>query len=389
MKGKGHITLAQVMGEALRKWVRVEPPRIRPSSIGYCQRRNFFFHKYHAFIGEEFVDTPLDNLNDAYDTGFLASGKVYEAMLTPIFIKHGFNEQALIVIDKEREFYGHADFVKYDDETDTMYIIDLKTTAFSHLPFLPNDGNVMQLQLYLHGALFGEVWLTDDNGEPLAKLPRPSNAYGALFYIIRENPAYVSPEQEHWFSYDPDIVEKAFALRDELEKYIERDEVPPIPRGYSPYNFPCLLRGEARTRWCPYWKYCWQDVVNESDSEFGDIVEQLVRKKVEYENVSKEFKHLREMFLQMTSSRPRVHIISPYGTITKYTKTDNRVNLEAFINHAINEGLLTEEQVEAIKKAVSVPCQYTYLKVTPNYERFPDLRRGGEQDDEAEAPKVE
>lgn len=363
------VSLREVMNQSLAKWVRVEKPRVRPSSLGSCLRKSFFFNKQYAPASDEFIDVPLDSPEEVFNTGFLAAGKVYELFVTPVLIEHGFTSQPLVIIDKERGFYGHADFAKV--EGDVGYIIDIKTTSFHSLPFLPHDGHILQVQSYLHGMLHGEVWETDDSGECIRRLPTPKKCFGALFYILRENPAYVTDKQEFWYEYDPNMARRATELFDTMRYYIENDIVPEIPPGYSPFSFPCFLHNEAQNRWCPYWKLCWGDkITDEVDEIQRELAIKMIEKYVEKKRVSKEYEELRKTFIHATQSQPNCQVVTPLGSVAKRYKVGRRVDPNKLMKLLVDEGYLTWEQLNALKSSAQVVWESQEIRICPNWALF-------------------
>ncbi len=377
------ISLRGILKSAIKDWVHRESPRIRPSTLGGCIRKNYFSIVENTIVETEELQMVVGSgsnseVSDIVD-GYLATGKLFELFLTPHFQRQGFLHQCLIIIDPSSNLYGHSDFYKYDEESKTGYIVDIKTTSYHHFDFLPNEAHVAQVQLYMHGALYGEIWRTGENGEPVERLPNPEKCVGGLLYIARENAALTSEKQEHWFPYNPRLVEEILQNKAKLSEAIAKGEPPPIPPHYTPYSFPCLFITVGESVICPYWDRCWLSSVSDIGEETLKNITEMVKRFVRYKEAEREWEEYRKVFIECTSATPQVRVTTPLGVVEKTTQVRSRENAKRMVNLLIEEGKLSPEEAWDYYERSKSNYEAVVVKVYPNWTAFQQEEEGREE----------
>ncbi len=368
--GEGFCSITQILRQAIIENTKSQEPRIRPSTLGNCPRQ-----VYYSILLPQEAASDEDN---EIARGFFISGKLHEELIAPYMQKAGFHYQCYIKIipDDDPNFYGHCDFYKYDERTQMCYIVDIKTTGYKSISYLPKQSHITQIMLYLHGAIHGEVWLTNENGDLIEKMPPAKGGYGCIFYIIRENPALTFDGQEFWFEYDAEEANALLAHKKALSLAIQKKTLPPIPASYSPFSYPCMYVSDIthKEATCPYWKLCWENVVSgrvsDVNNELRSLAERLIALYVAKEKAEEEYNQLaaklRDVILKDT---PTMTIYTPHGEVRKVSITKKNVSWKRLVNCLVDDGIVSRDVMEkAISNATEVK-QTSYISVKP----FPTL----------------
>lgn len=334
--------------------------RVRPSNLGSCPRRIVL----SAINGvEEDSDISSEDNWGGSGKGVLVVGKIYEGALKKWFEAIGFLYQCYIVIDED--LYGHCDFYLPPQDDGVAIVVDLKTTGKNSIPFLPNPSHINQVQLYMHGVLHGEIWKTDDDGNPIEKLPNPQKVCGALLYIIREDPYFVFDKQEYWVSYNSHTAAQLINYARKIKSHIEKGEIPDIPSDYSPFHYPCYyanMFGEVK---CPFWDNCWQKKIQSTDSQLRAFADEMIEAYKAYKKAEERYEALKKRFKDMISDYPKYELSTAHGTILKYTETKEIVNYRGVIQDLVGEGLVSEETMRALIERHTKIQRISGVKVSP------------------------
>lgn len=318
---------------------------LRPSKIGGCPRAIVLEHispVEDEIEGDEFDSRVITKLGSAL------GGVIYERAIAPFLIEEGFLYQVKV---KSGEIEGTCDFYKYDPETEEGLVVDLKTINRANLPYIPNPGHVDQITVYMDCILNGEIWTTktvnegDKTVEVLdKKLPNPKKVRGCLIYLLRENPLHITKEQECWVDYDPLRAELLRSRFQWLKESIEKGEIPPVPKDYTPFSYPCYISTYEGIYTCPYWDECWKETVSSEGDKIPDELSQLARKYYEsWFNIrlhKKEKDRYAQMLKELTKGIPSILIPFEGGVLRKsvvsYDEIDYHEVLLGFLDF-VNE----------------------------------------------------
>jgi hypothetical protein len=116
-------------------------------------------------------------------------------------------------------------------------IIEIKTSTSKSRDYLPNEGNVAQLLLYLHFYGIEELGL------------RVNEISGELVYVLKDTGEVVSCP----VGYDHAKVNALIRDAGLITKAVAKRENLPIPMNYRPDRFPCGWQ-DGR---CQYFRECW------------------------------------------------------------------------------------------------------------------------------------
>ena len=350
-----------------------EEVRVRPSTLGNCPRQVYF--SVLQKVDPEVIENSVDEWGMGGDVvkGFFVSGKIHEEMIRPKMEAAGFHYQCYIVVtpDEDPPLWGHCDFYKYDPDTEECFIVDIKTTSIKSKPYLPKQTHIAQVTLYLHGALHGEVWRCDEQGNPVEKFPQAKVGHGCIFYIIRENPAHLFDGQEYWFDYDEDEAQALLAYKRYLDTAIRTRKEPPIPPSYSPFSFPCMYVSEFsyRSVMCPFWRLCWKDTIErrtrDGDEQLQKLGEELIKLYVAKEKITEEYEAKVALLKSTLSEIPHITIYTPLGEIRKSTYSRRYVKWKEVVNALVEEGLVSSESVEKLIPRAEVVDDVVTLRIKP------------------------
>lgn len=336
------MSLREVLMKKMVSYLKRDNRALRPSRIGGCPR---------AVVLENISPLPEEETINSKDVARLGSalgGVIYERAIAPFLIDEGFHYQVRVKLD---DIEGTCDFYKYVPETEEGIVVDLKTVNRATLPYIPMSGHIDQITIYMECILKGEIWTTkivDEGGKLVEvtdqRLPNPKKVKGCLIYLLRENPLHITDEQECWIDYDP---LRAQILRERfnwLRECIEKEEIPPIPPDYTPFNYPCYIPTYEGIYTCPYWEKCWKDSVVPSDEKTSMELSQLARKYYEawfaQRLYAKEKDKYSQMLRELTKGIPSLIIPFDGGvlkkTIVSYDDVDYHSVLLGFLDF-INE----------------------------------------------------
>ncbi len=364
------ISITRVLQEVIDELTLPDEARVRPSTLGNCPRQVYFsvLQKVDPEVleGEGGVEGDVGVVK-----GFFVSGRIHEEMIRPKMEAAGFHYQCYVVVtpDENPPLWGHCDFYKYDYDTGECFVVDIKTTSIKSKPYLPKQAHIAQVTLYLHGALYGEVWRCDENGNPVEKFPPARRGHGCIFYIIRENPAHFFDGQEYWFDYDEEEAQALLAHKRYLDIAIQTGKEPPIPQSYSPFTFPCMYVSEFsyKTVMCPFWRLCWKDKAKEGDMDehLRQLGERLIKLYVEKERIEEEYEAVAALLKSSTGDIPYLTIYTPLGEIRKSTYSRRYVKWKEVVNALVDEGLVSPETLEKIIPRAEVVEEIVNLRVKP------------------------
>lgn len=344
--------------------------RVRPSTLGSCPRR-----VVTAIIRGDPEDLEVGEADNwgGLGRGALAAGKIYELAIQPYFTKYGFLYQCFIVVAPEIDLYGHCDFyLPPESDDDEAIIVDIKTTGKSSIPFLPQTHHKNQIQLYMHGALHGEIWEADEAGNPVRKLPNPKKICGALLYIIREDPYLVFNNQEWWISYNEDLALSLIEYAKELRAYALAGRIPDIPKGFAPFAFPCYYSSEFGEVKCPYWNDCWSSRLAADEDANTQIATELIQAYREYRGAKDRYERKKNLFKDIYKDFPRFEINTPQGSVVKYLETREIVNYRGVLQDLVSEGQIPDSVVRALLEKHTKVNTITTVRVKP---------KGGNEDE--------
>ncbi len=337
--------------------------RVRPSSLGSCPRRVIL--SILQGIDEDAEFSKEDNWG-GLGKGVMVVGKIYEQALLPYLRKEGFLYQCYIVVDKELNLYGHSDFyLPPQGENDEAIIVDLKTTGKKSIPFLPHKHHINQVMLYMHGALHGEIWETNEKGEPIRQLENPKRISGALLYIIREDPYIVFDTQEFWINYLEDSAKALLDYAAKLNDMVAQGEVPPIPEGNSPYDFPCYYASEFGEIKCPFWDDCWREELKKHSGDITELGLRAIQEYRAYKEAEGRYERTKELIKDTLRDYPTYEIITENGSVIKYTDFRRLVNYKSLIQDLVTEGLVPRQRLEALIEKHTKVQQIEAIKVKP------------------------
>jgi len=357
------VFLRKIQSELEEKFLKNQIEVVRPSRIEDCPRAIVL----DALIGipEEIEEIPIDEekKEEEWRKGAALAGLIYEQFICPILISEGFDYQVRVETDY---LSGTCDFYKYDPETGTATIIDIKTIARKGLSFIPQQKHVSQVMVYMDGALNGRVYKIDPETQEVREYPRAKQVEGYLIYILRENPLYFSPRQEVKVEYDPERIERLKKRSQELREWIARGEVPPIPEGFHPFQFPCYINMYEGAFYCPHWKTCWSTLMLQEEGEFPEelieVATQYIEADTAYHFWRERREDLHEQIVQLTVGHPSLNIPARGGVIKKttylHTRTDYKSVLDGLLEY-LREMLPLEKLVEVIKVVTDLKEKFT------------------------------
>jgi len=371
MAGGRFFSVTKILQKSLRDLVVEDEPRVRPSTLGHCPRQVYF--SIIRGIDPEVmdgIDGIIEGMQEkAIAIGFFASGRIHEELLKERMAEAGFHYQCYVQITPD--LWGHCDFFKYDEEKEECYIVDIKTTSLKSVSYLPKQSHIVQVMLYLHGAMQGGVWLVDSEGNKVKNFPPARRGHGCIFYIIRENPAYIFDRQECWFEYDREAALSYLNFKKYLDDAIANKVEPPIPRDYSPFSYPCMYVSEFSQKnvACPYWKLCWKKIVEkkmgETEEGLRRLCEELINAYVEKERATARYTKLLEQLKMALEDVPYCSIYTNLGEVKKSTYTKRFVRYKELVGLLVQEGLVPAEEMERLTKAAESTDEITVVRVKP------------------------
>jgi len=330
------VFLKKIQNELEEMFLKKQIEVVRPSRIEDCPRAIVL----DALVGmsEEIEEIPIDEekKEEEWRKGAALAGLIYEQIVCPILISDGFDYQVKVETDY---LSGTCDFYKYDPETGTATVIDIKTIARKSLPFIPQQKHISQVMVYMDGALNGRVYKVDPETQEIREYPRAKQVEGYLLYILRENPLYFSPRQEVKVEYDPDRIERLKKRAHELREWISKGEIPPVPEGFHPFQFPCYINMYEGAFYCPHWKTCWSTLMlqegDEIPEELIDVATQYIEADTAYHFWKDRREDLHDQIVQLTMGHPSLTIPARGGVIKKTTYSYERIDYKAVL-----EGLI-------------------------------------------------
>lgn len=342
-----------------------ESVRIRPSILGSCPR------KVVLSVMQNIEADDVEDLGGEEDNwggigkGALVAGKIYERALHPYFLKEGFLYQCYIVIDKDINLYGHSDFYRPpQSENDEAIIVDLKTTSKKSIPFLPQKSHINQIMLYMHGALHGEIWETDANGNPIKQLKNPQKVCGAILYVIREDPYVVFDAQEYWIEYVEETAQSLINYAAKLNEMVAHGEIPPIPKGFRAYDFPCYYASEFGEVKCAFWETCWRDALRKQ-GDLSTLGQHAIQEYIAYKESKERYEQIKELIKDALRDYPAYEITTEFGSVVKYTDFRRNVNYKNLIQDLIAEGLVPVQKMDALIEKHTKVQEIAVIRVKP------------------------
>lgn len=363
---------------------------LRPSTIGGCMRKNVLMEL------NPMDDIPIEEIPEGMlvEKGAAVGGVIIEEKVAPILQKMGFKYQVRILIPYVPSGGGTCDFYYYDPNTEEAIILDLKTTNRSSLRFIPYESHVEQVLVYMDGALNGEIFETkiDENGQEVIgeRLPNPKKVRGCIVYLLRENPLFSGYEaQESWVEYDPKKVEEIKEKFARAQEYIEKKEIPPIPKNYSPYQFPCYISSFEGVFPCPFWNFCWAEEVKKSVEEYPEELLRAVR----------HYHHINEMYHLYKAERERLRailmdlmedvdsVMFEGGTLKKIIEIREETNWVPVVESLLtfigeNNKIPLEERVRIVQHYTQLKRKNTHPKVVVKFRTYSG--KVGKKKDETE-----
>ncbi len=354
---------------------------IRPSSIGGCPRKNVLL-SLHPIQKDGIDELTPDQLAEV---GAAVGGVILERFLEPIFKEMGFRYQVRIITDYAQ---GTCDFYYYNPDDESAIVLDTKTTNRSSLPYLPHQAHLDQLQVYMDGILHGEIYetiRTEDGQELLGeRLPNPKSVEGCLLYFLRENPLFIGTDaQEYWISYDPDYAQKLRRRFQKLRECVEKGEIPPIPSGYSPFQFPCYISSHEGIFRCPFWEMCWEGVLEKSAAppELLQVAQEYLTVNEMHKFYGKERRRLANTLKSLAISQPIISL--PSGIIKKVVVERSDVDYKSLLSDFLkyigeNPNIPMDEKLKIVRVYNQLKQQHTRTRTEVRFYTFTGLREEGE-----------
>jgi len=266
------------------------------SKIGACPRQIIFSHLSEREKDVTEVDDDV-GIELSRNWGLMLAGLWWEEFLSRQVIPE-FKRQCITNL---LGIVGHCDFL-YHDETGKVIIIECKTR--SEIPTTPLPSHEYQLGAYLLGVKENGYMTVE--GE---KFPPESvrDVKGFLVYICRDNPALfkvfeVKPSER--------IREKLSELISQIREFEETGTVPPIPREFHPFNFPCFVETRYEVISCPFHRLCWGtklfmggEGISDFDSLPSSLLEEGFRRWLNWKESERSYRHFVDEVIKPTISR--------------------------------------------------------------------------------------
>lgn len=378
------MSLTKILMKKMLGMLKRDDRALRPSKIGGCPRAVVLEHLYPTpEEDKEEVDESL-----LFKWGSALGGVIYERAIAPLLKSEGFLYQVRVRMD---DIEGTCDFYKYDPNTEEGVVLDLKTINRATLPYIPSEAHIDQITVYMDCILHGEVWTTEivekdgvKTEVEVARLPNPKKVRGCLIYLLRENPLYLKEGQECWIDYDEVRAKNIRERFKWLKESIEKGEIPPVPRGYTPFKYPCYIPSYEGVYTCPFWEKCWRETITPEDADTSPELIDLARK---YYNAwfcqqlySKEREKYSQMLNELTKGIPTLTIPFEGGILKKsivsYDDIDYHQVLLGLLSYINEEFKLTlpqrkkiAEVIENLKKKHRKVITYTRYIVSSGRDR--------------------
>jgi len=266
-----------------------EKPQIRLSlsRLKSCPRQLIF----SFLVGEVFSEEESEDVGRGW--GVLVAGLWWEEFLA----RYAFSEFKRQCGVNLMGIAGHCDFLHHSPDG-KVSILEIKTRY--EVPDMPLPSHYIQLNAYMLGVKDNGYWLADGTHitEPINEVE------GFLIYLNRDNPAdfavYHFPQADEKIR---QVVEKMKAC---LDDFLQNGVIPPIPKEYQPFKFPCFLESRYDIKLCPFHQNCWGKP-QEASEEISPLLVEGFRRWLEYKDKEDNYRRfvdtlIRPMFTQLEKS---------------------------------------------------------------------------------------
>ncbi len=175
---------------------------------------------------------------------------------------------------------GHCDFLHHSDDG-KVTVLEIKTRY--EIPDSPLPNHYIQLNAYLLGIRDNGYWL--DDGTHVTE--NINKVEGFLIYLNRDNPA------DFGIFHFPEPDEKVRQIVEEMKKcldeFIKSGVIPPIPKGYQPFRFPCFVETRYDVKLCPFHANCWGKP-EEPSEEISPLLVEGFRRWLEYKESEENYR---------------------------------------------------------------------------------------------------
>jgi hypothetical protein len=228
------------------------------SRLRSCPRQLIFSFLTSGYESEDLEEKGYGEADRGW--GVLAAGVWWEEFLAQ-YVFPDFKRQCKVSL---LGIIGHCDFLKHDETEQRVTVLEIKTRY--ETPDAPLQHHYVQLNAYLLGIKENGYWLSD--GTHITE--NIQTVEGSLIYLNRDNPAdfaiFHFPQPDETVR---QIVEEA---KRHIEDFLQNGVIPPIPKGYQPFRFPCFIETRYDVKLCPFHINCW----GKAEEATGDISPLLV-----------------------------------------------------------------------------------------------------------------
>ncbi len=216
------------------------------------------------------------------------------------------------------------------------------------------------------GVLRGEIYETDEKGNPVQRLPNPKECLVGLLYVLRENPLYYDPDKmEFWWEYSEADALSTLEQYDWLKVCIENKVPPPVPSSYSPFKYPCYFSSIHGTYRCPFWDRCWGGKTAVVVDEFTEVSRRLVIAKAQERAWGEIYNQLRRRWLLLADALGTDELTLPEGSVQRRIQTRTNTNWRAIVQQLAEENLVDSETLSRLIQQHTKVKDTSLLFVSP------------------------
>lgn len=280
--------------EGLLKLIERAAPRPQKESRGVkltisrlksCPRQLIFDFVSEVADAYEGIDEEQQPTGKGW--GVLVAGIWWEEFVAQ-YVLQDYHRQCGVILE---DVPGHCDFLRHEPDG-TVKIVECKTRY--ELPDKPLPSHLVQIKAYVLGVLENGYQLPDGQWvkENIHKVK------GCLLYLNRDN-----PNDHILFKVEEDPSIKVFVR--EMVQYVrdfeENGVIPPIPKEFHPFKFPCFIETRYEARLCPYHHLCWRQSLVRKDEKMQEtqpLLQEAFRRWLEMKEKTQDYERFMDTLVR-------------------------------------------------------------------------------------------